>query len=606
MNRRRRDRDRWGRVFVLLIFVMLGILLVDRINAMEGLKQTQPDAEFTPTTDVLLESPNELPEETYPFLPPTVIPLTPSPTPTQVLTPTPPAPLVEIPVPTQTGTPPVEPWLLPTPIGAVNGIVARCMIAGKQIQYQQYDLASNIFRPLSEPFYYLASPNNIETQAYTSGAVEQGCSVENFLRYPIPASWKQDRNYEVIGVSGSQKSLVVQRFGLQDAGIYWLDQVTQEIRLLFDWSGVVSEAQYVPALDGVLLQLPDTAGIENLYLVRLSSGAVDWLTEFETSDVYGGRISPDGSRLAYWTDQGVWVVFLDGSFAALTFANSTHPAWAPDSSRLAVVQGGQVLLSDFGRTSLEVIGAGFYGESPQWVPDGDGVVAWRKDGATCEWRMANLRNGQITPLLRLPNRECQPVAGFRFSADGLWMLGVLPTSTRSGDVDGVVLCDLRQQSCRVLGNATGYDCDSAAWSILLPAFTWEFSDENHGWRLIQQVQNRGVDEGAWQLETVGNFPIIASPVNLGVNASIYTILEITLRIDAGDTGTLYIVTDQERFYDDRKSFSFPLISDGEYHRYRFNMAAWPEWRGVINGLRIRLGESDGTAAALDQVQILAP
>ena len=78
-----------------------------------------------------------------------------------------------------------------------------------------------------------------------------------------------------------------------------------------------------------------------------------------------------------------------------------------------------------------------------------------------------------------------------------------------------------------------------------------------------------------------------------------------MRVDKGDKATLYIVTDTSRQYDDQKSFDFPIIADGQFHRYRFNLGTWAEWRGVVNGMRIRLTNDANAQIELDQIMVSA-
>jgi Tol biopolymer transport system component len=51
--------------------------------------------------------------------------------------------------------------------------------------------------------------------------------------------------------------------------------------------------------------------------------------------VYRLSWSPDGSRLAFDTDDGVWVVDSDGSGLRMVIRHGHNPTWSPDGSRLA-------------------------------------------------------------------------------------------------------------------------------------------------------------------------------------------------------------------------------------------------------------------------------
>jgi Tol biopolymer transport system component len=51
--------------------------------------------------------------------------------------------------------------------------------------------------------------------------------------------------------------------------------------------------------------------------------------------VYRLAWSPDGSRLAFDTDDGIWVVGSDGSGLRMVIRDGLSPTWSPDGSRLA-------------------------------------------------------------------------------------------------------------------------------------------------------------------------------------------------------------------------------------------------------------------------------
>ena len=52
-------------------------------------------------------------------------------------------------------------------------------------------------------------------------------------------------------------------------------------------------------------------------------------------------------------------------------------------------------------------------------------------------------------------------------------------------------------------------------------FVWDFSEDGEdGWRVVQQIQNLGIEAGLWQLNSLGDFPVVASPGNLGINSDL--------------------------------------------------------------------------------------
>jgi Tol biopolymer transport system component len=67
---------------------------------------------------------------------------------------------------------------------------------------------------------------------------------------------------------------------------------------------------------------------------------VDWRRGGRQKDAMDNHVyrlawSPDGSRLAFATDEGIWVVGSDGSGLQMVIRHGHNPTWSPDGSHLA-------------------------------------------------------------------------------------------------------------------------------------------------------------------------------------------------------------------------------------------------------------------------------
>jgi Ca2+-binding RTX toxin-like protein len=90
------------------------------------------------------------------------------------------------------------------------------------------------------------------------------------------------------------------------------------------------------------------------------------------------RISADGTRIAYVTNDGVYVANTDGSEAGLVFPGARGPSWSPDGTRLAVLvlSIGASTIATVGsdgsaRITVATAGTGLSAPSdPAWSPDG--------------------------------------------------------------------------------------------------------------------------------------------------------------------------------------------------------------------------------------------
>ena len=96
--------------------------------------------------------------------------------------------------------------------------------------------------------------------------------------------------------------------------------------------------------------------------------------------------SPDGRRLAYVDDTGLWVASLDGQTPVRLFdsraSGSIHDfEWSPDGSQIAVsLLNGEILLVPVDGKDVSVVPGGMNGGTLAWAPDGTRVAVGR-DGS---------------------------------------------------------------------------------------------------------------------------------------------------------------------------------------------------------------------------------
>ena len=163
----------------------------------------------------------------------------------------------------------------------------------------------------------------------------------------------------------------------------------------------------------------------------------------ERAGYRGGRLSPDGKRLAIAMGNpksDIWVFDLEnGARTRLTFDDATHvmPSWSADGQRIAY-------MAQFGATSMagtelhaRLANGGGQDEVlvsiknvaepvsltwPQWSPDGHYLVYMQQAGPTGSTVWAMPTSGDKKPQLVIkPESPTGKVTFFRFSPDGHWL-----------------------------------------------------------------------------------------------------------------------------------------------------------------------------------------
>ncbi len=159
----------------------------------------------------------------------------------------------------------------------------------------------------------------------------------------------------------------------------------------------------------------DSGGADYAIFVMSADGShVTDLTsdmpELEGTSQGNPHWSPDGTRLAFDNDDGIYVANADGS-SVTKVARGAFPTWSPDGDRIAFVTG-----SEGGGSEIRAVNADGTGETtitddegsmglPAWSPDGSRIayVAWGKGGddsqlyvvnpdGTSETRLTDLRS----------------------------------------------------------------------------------------------------------------------------------------------------------------------------------------------------------------------
>ena len=126
---------------------------------------------------------------------------------------------------------------------------------------------------------------------------------------------------------------------------------------------------------------------------------------------------------------------------------------------------------------------------------------------------------------------------------------------------------------------------------------WDFSQGTHGFAAINGVAPLRVIDGALRVSVIGFDPYVHSPpVDLVGERDRW--MHVRLRATQGEQLKIYFTTPTGGWAESR-SIAFPIVADGEYRDYWFDLFQHPGWRGPITQFRFDLEPADTQGAQLD-------
>jgi dipeptidyl aminopeptidase/acylaminoacyl peptidase len=193
-------------------------------------------------------------------------------------------------------------------------------------------------------------------------------------------------------------------------------------------------------LGGLLVWSSNRTGNHELYLLDLRTRAVRQLTKTPQVEFFS-RFSPDGRRILFSRSQrdyvsprdptawDVYVINVDGTGERLLARNGYSPQWTPDGNGIIFLRGAQVIRLDLdrgsgvGRESVLLDGPTTEGiaggmETPELSPDGSRLAVTVRSSQYGGVAVVDLATRAVTRLS--PGQACQ-ITWMRGSDALLWM-----------------------------------------------------------------------------------------------------------------------------------------------------------------------------------------
>lgn len=133
---------------------------------------------------------------------------------------------------------------------------------------------------------------------------------------------------------------------------------------------------------------------------------------------------------------------------------------------------------------------------------------------------------------------------------------------------------------------------------------WEFSSSTQGWTASHSISGLRVSGGRLLGTVSGDDPILLGPYYPDINADANKHVLISMRTTTGTTAELFWTTPADPFHRAGRSAQFPIISDNNFHTYVIDLTANPEWKGIVNGLRLDPTEAASGSFAVDYIRVV--
>ena len=142
------------------------------------------------------------------------------------------------------------------------------------------------------------------------------------------------------------------------------------------------------------------------------------------------------------------------------------------------------------------------------------------------------------------------------------------------------------------------------WTKKVPLVVeWKFDSTTLGWQAWHDIDLFRVENGVLRIKSTGKDPYLVSP-QIEIIPSMVSSLEIRMSVTAGSSGRLFWATLESPVFEEKRSQSFALKADGNFHTYVLELSELLSWRWTRNITELRLDPTNEPAEIkLDYIRL---
>ncbi len=111
-----------------------------------------------------------------------------------------------------------------------------------------------------------------------------------------------------------------------------------------------------------------------------------------------------------------------------------------------------------------------------------------------------------------------------------------------------------------------------------------------------QIRDIRFADGCQIVETTGADPVLFGPPCMNLPASEVASVTVRMRATAGERMQLFWQREEDTVWDETASIELPLIADGAFHEYTFDLEGHPHWEGIVRQFRFDPTDAAGEVA----------